>query len=206
VRISRLIIIRESLALVPDAISAPLLQFVVDMRQLMPVTDIELAPEGLDDWAEVFRIHQGYEIWQSLGPRITANHPTFGPGIKERFAWASTISKDQFNRAAKVRIEIRRRVVDAVGEDRVFILPTAPGIASMRDTPSEELEDFRNKICNCFALQALPARRRLAFGANWWMAGRSEYQFPARQAAILFCWISALPWGDLSETAPSQDH
>ena len=155
VRISRLIVIREAIALVPDAISAPLLQFVAEMRERMPVTDVELAPEGLDAWAEVFRIHQGYEIWQNLGPWITANHPTFGPGIKERFAWASTISRDQFDRAAKARAEIRRRVVNAVGEDGAFSLPTAPGIAPMRDTPSKELEDFRNKCLQLLCIAGL---------------------------------------------------
>ena len=184
-RITRLIIPRDAVALVPDAISAPLLQFVAKMRERMPITDIELAPQGLGAWAEVFRIHQGYEIWQSLGPWITANHPTFGPGIKERFAWASTISKDQFDAASRARSEIRRRVVDSVGEDGAFILPTAPGIAPMRDTPSNELEDFRNKCLKLLCIAGL--------------AGTPQISFPGKLAAgrPIGISISGSPGSDL---------
>src|SRR5262245_39094679 len=107
-RITRLIVIRDAIALVPEEISARVFNAIAHLRYYLTVVDIDLAPNGLDAWANVFRIHQGYEVWQSLGAWITANNPRLGPGIKERFAWASTISKDQFNAAARSRAEIRR--------------------------------------------------------------------------------------------------
>jgi amidase len=150
-RISRLIIIRDAIALVPEEIAAPVFNVIAQLGEHLTIVDIILAPDGLDAWANVFRIHQGYEIWQSLGPLVTANQPIFGPGIKERFAWASTISKDQFNAAARSRAEISRRVVDAAGDDAGLILPTAPGIAPMRDSPSDQLEDFATGLCSSCA-------------------------------------------------------
>ena len=46
----------------------------------------------LTDWFDIFRICQPYEIWQCHGEWVTQNNPTFGPGIKERFAMAAGIS------------------------------------------------------------------------------------------------------------------
>jgi amidase len=153
--ITRLIVIRDAVALVAEEISAPVFNVVAQLREHLAVVDIEMAPEGLDAWANVFRIHQGYEVWQSLGAWISANEPQFGPGIKERFAWASTISKDQFDAAARSRAEIRRRVLDVVGDNATLILPTAPGIAPLRGSSPEQLDDFRNRALQLLCIAGL---------------------------------------------------
>jgi len=48
----------------------------------------------LTDWFEIFRICQPYEIWQCHGEWVTEKNPSFGPGIKERFAMAAGITKE----------------------------------------------------------------------------------------------------------------
>ena len=154
-RISRLIVIRDAFALASEEISKPVLDVISRLRDHLTAFDLVLAPEGLATWANVFRIHQGYEIWQCLGPWISANRPQFGPGIKERFAWASTIAKEQFDAAARSRAELRRRVVDALGDDGALILPTAPGIAPVRGTPPEQLENFRNRALQLLCIAGL---------------------------------------------------
>ncbi len=154
-RISRLIVIRDALALASEETSTPVMDVIARLRDHLTAFDLVLAPEGLKTWADVFRIHQGYEIWQSLGPWISANRPQFGPGIKERFAWASTIAKEQFDAATRSRAELRRRVVDALGDDGALILPTAPGIAPVRGTPPEQLENFRNRALQLLCIAGL---------------------------------------------------
>ena len=154
-RISRLIVMRDALALASEEISTPVLDVIARLRDHLTASDLVLAPEGLETWANVFRIHQGYEIWQCLGPWISANRPQFGPGIKERFAWASTIAKEQFDAAVRSRAELRRRVVDALGDDGALILPTAPGIAPVRGTPPEQLENFRNRALQLLCIAGL---------------------------------------------------
>ena len=44
------------------------------------------------EWLECYRVLQGAEIWQHLGPWITARRPAFGPSIAPRFADAATIA------------------------------------------------------------------------------------------------------------------
>jgi amidase len=151
----RLMIVQDAFALLSDDALAPLNTAVSRLREWLPAVEVTLASDGLESWATVFRIHQGYEIWESLGAWVTANHPLFGPGIKERFAWASTISKDEFEGAQRSRAEIRRRILDVVGDDGVLILPTAPDIAPVRATPSSELETFRNKALQLLCIAGL---------------------------------------------------
>jgi amidase len=187
-RMTRLIVIRDAMALVPEEISAPVFNVVAQMREHLTIVDLVLAPDGFDAWANVFRIHQGYEIWQSLGPWITDHHPEFGPGIKERFAWASTISKDQFDAAARARAQIRKRVVEALGNDTAFILPTAPGIAPLRDTPPGELEDFRNRALQLLCIAGLSGTPQISVPgqlASGYPIGVSVIGSPGSDLALL---------------------
>lgn len=51
--------------------------------------------QGLEKWMDVFRVTQGYEVWQEHGAWVTANNPDFGPGIMERFKWAATLTQQE---------------------------------------------------------------------------------------------------------------
>jgi amidase len=46
-------------------------------------------------------------------------------------------------------------VVDALGDDGALILPTAPGIAPVRGTPPEQLENFRNRALQLLCIAGL---------------------------------------------------
>jgi amidase len=110
-----------------------------------PYRDDPLVPTGdLSDWLNVFRIHQGYEIWQTLGPWIVANKPDFGPGIRERFEWASTITLASFAAAAARRAEIRAYLSSTIPRSTILLFPTSPSVAPLRTTPQGDLESFRN--------------------------------------------------------------
>jgi amidase len=63
-----------------------------------------VAPDGLDAWREAFRIVQAREVWESYGDFVRSAKPEFGPGIKERIAFAATA--EQADAARKV---MRRR-------------------------------------------------------------------------------------------------
>src|SRR3954463_14473748 len=65
-----------------------------------------VSPEGLGEWFEVFRTLQAAEIWGTLGDWVTKTQPNFGPGTKERFAYAATITPDQVKAANARRREI----------------------------------------------------------------------------------------------------
>lgn len=104
-----------------------------------------LLPGGdLTDWLHVFRIHQGYEIWQALGPWIERNKPDFGPGIRQRFDAASKISKLEFDSAVHRRSVIRSHLETSIAPTTVLVFPTSPGVAPLRSTRQEDLDLFRN--------------------------------------------------------------
>jgi amidase len=104
-----------------------------------------ILPDGdLSDWLGAFRIHQGYEIWQTFGPWITQNQPDFGPGIRERFETASRITRQDFDRAVEKRCAIREHLEKAIDPATILVFPTSPGAAPLRSTQQSDLELFRN--------------------------------------------------------------
>ncbi|MGK8233788.1 amidase [Roseovarius sp. MS2] len=118
------------------------------LRDALPVVDHRsdpILPDGnLSDWLGAFRIHQGYEIWQTLGPWITQNQPDFGPGIRERFETASRITRQDFDRAVEKRCAIREHLEKAIDPATILVFPTSPGAAPLRSTQQSDLELFRN--------------------------------------------------------------
>lgn len=110
---------------------------------LGPIQPVLLAPEGLTDWREAFRIHQGREVWQVHGDWVSSTDPGFGPGIADRFAMAKGITDNEFAWATDLRQRITARVLDLLGEDAVMVLPTSPGPAPLLSSNQAEQDDFR---------------------------------------------------------------
>ncbi|HZG87740.1 amidase [Paenibacillus sp.] len=118
-----------------------------------------LAPEGLEEWMRAFRILQASEIWRTHGAWIERVKPRFGPGIAERFAWASTVDDAASAAKTAMRSVIRERLVDVLGEDGVLVLPTTPGPAPRRGAGGEALERLRSRtlqLCCIAGLAGLP--------------------------------------------------
>jgi amidase len=105
-----------------------------------------LSPEGLDRWLETFRITQAGEIWASLGAWIREHQPSFGKGVGERFAIASTITSDAALAARARADEIAALLAERFSEDDLICLPTTPTLAPLRGTASDAVEiDYRRR-------------------------------------------------------------
>ncbi len=104
---------------------------------------IDLAQGGLPAWRNAFRLVQSDEAWTSHGAWVEEVRPQFGPGVRERFAAAAHLDPAEVAAAQGVRAEARARINAVLGEDTIIVLPTAPGIAPLRDTPGDQLETFR---------------------------------------------------------------
>ena len=61
-------------------------------------------------WREAFRIVQAHEVWDSYGDFVRSAKPEFGPGIKERIAFAATVTAEQADAARKVMAAARAHV------------------------------------------------------------------------------------------------
>lgn len=113
--------------------------------QLQPAGAVIVAPEGLAAWRMIFRTMQAYEAWQAHGDWIRANDPVFGPGVRERFEWASHVTAEEYEAAGQRRALVRERLLSLLGDDTVLAIPTTPGIAPLRGLGGEELDSYRNR-------------------------------------------------------------
>jgi amidase len=103
---------------------------------------------------EAFRIMQAREVWESYGDFVRSANPEFGPGIKERIAFAATVTAEQADAARKVMAAARAHVRTLIPPGTVMALPTAPCIAPPLDLPDAAQDDFRTRA---IAASAAPA-------------------------------------------------
>ncbi|HEU4342071.1 MAG TPA: amidase, partial [Candidatus Binatia bacterium] len=78
-----------------------------------------------------------------------------GPGVKERFAWAPTVGPEDITRARTRREEIARRLAEMLGGGTVLALPSAPGIALLRNSPPKVLDDLRARALPILSIAGL---------------------------------------------------
>lgn len=115
--------------------------------------------ESLADWSAAFRVLQGLEIAREHSEWIAKEHPTFGPGIAERFEWAGTLEESASAVEAALRARVQRTLVELLGEDGILAIPTAPGPAPLLGLQGPEAEAYRAKTMqlSCIAgLSGLP--------------------------------------------------
>ena len=106
---------------------------------------VVIAGDGLEACFATFRTLQGAEIWANHKEWIERTQPNFGPGIRERFAWASTVSESDVTEAQKRRELFSERVYNLLSDGSVLCLPTSPGIAPKCGASGVELDDFRGR-------------------------------------------------------------
>jgi amidase len=106
----------------------------------------KIAPDGLDPWREAFRIVQARETWASYGEFIENNRPKLGPGIKERFAFAATVTEPAVAAARRTRTIAQDQIRRAIQPGTIVALPTAPSIAPLTDAPADALDSFRLRV------------------------------------------------------------
>ena len=123
---------------------------LVGMPEPMTVGD-----EPLTRWMDYFRFLQGAEAWACHGEWITREKPALGPGVKERFAWAPTVGHEDITNATTRREEIARRMAEMLGGGTVLALPSAPGIALLRNSPPKLLDDLRARALPLLCIAGL---------------------------------------------------
>jgi amidase len=117
---------------------------------------VRVSPEGLSSWFDVFRTLQAAEIWATLGAWVTEARPKLGPGVKERFAYAATVTRDQVAAATARRRDITANVERILGDDGVICLPTSPRVAPLCGTPTDQVEvEYRNQAMRLLCISGL---------------------------------------------------
>jgi amidase len=128
-------------------------------RLIAPAEPVTVAREGLEKWFETFRTLQFAEVWRSHGDWVGRVKPAFGPGVRERFEMASTIEPAAVAAAEAARTAVIARIDVLLDAGTVLCLPTAPGIAPLKNSPAQAVESFRarTQCLTCIAgLAGLP--------------------------------------------------
>ncbi|MDF2922206.1 MAG: amidase [Paenibacillaceae bacterium] len=119
---------------------------------------LRLAPEdegGLGGWADIFRNLQGREIWEQHGAWIATVQPRFGPGIAERFHWASGLTQEDRPAYEAKRREIDSRLASLLGNNRLLVIPTAPGEAPALGQAGEAADRQRSRAMRLTCIAGL---------------------------------------------------
>jgi amidase len=153
---ARLIIADDAFELAGHAATASLQRGIDRVCDLLGKPDrVEVSPEGLRQWLEVFRVLQGGEIWAQHGSWVEEVKPALGAGVRQRMQWASTIAERDVAQARVKRESIAQRMTALLGTDSVIALPTLPDIAPMRNADPHATEDFRARALSLLCIAGL---------------------------------------------------
>jgi amidase len=125
-----------------------------------------VAPDGLDPWPEAFRIVQAREAWESYGDFVRSAKPEFGPGIKERVAFAATVTAAQAEAARRIMAAARAHIRALVPPGTVMALPTAPCIAPPLDMPDTAWDAFRTRVMRLTCIAGLAGLPQMSIPAG----------------------------------------
>ncbi|MEE8303720.1 MAG: amidase [Candidatus Tectomicrobia bacterium] len=134
-----------------DAITAALRNLE---RILGPLEPISLAAK-LEDWRYAFLVIGGSEIWRTHGDWITKTQPRFGPLIQERFAKTSQVTTAQVAQKKEVCAQAVAVMAELLNGEKVLFLPTAPGPAPRLNSPTKDVENFRQRILSLTSIAVL---------------------------------------------------
>ena len=159
-KLENLLVAEDAFAQADETVAGVLRTALAGMRAVLPpARSITVAPDGFDHWREAFRIIQARETWATFGDFITRHRPQLGPGIKERMAFAATVSAEDAEAARPIHEAARRHIHSLLPPGNIMALPTTPCIAPLIDATGDALESFRVRVMRltCIAgLSGLP--------------------------------------------------
>ena len=139
---TRLLYARDAFGVVDNEVTEALSPAVKLATEIIGErSDIVVSAGALSDWYETFRVIQAWEIWSNHAAWVQEVKPEFGPGIRERFEWASRVTNQDAEAARSRRAVIVGSIRGLLGEGDVLCLPTSPRVAPPVDAPTDELEN-----------------------------------------------------------------
>lgn len=147
---------QDAFALAGEAVAHALKPAIAQVEALVGTPEaVTVADEPLSQWMDYFRVLQSAEAWAQHGEWVTRENPQFGPGVKERFAWAASVDARAVANAKMRREDITRRMAALLPGATVLLVPSAPGIAPLRNSPSQVLDDLRARALAILSIAGL---------------------------------------------------
>lgn len=153
---SKIVIPSDVMSLAGKKSREPFFSMLEKMNETkLEISDAPLADKGLDEWLNIFRTLQGYEIWQTHGKWIKETNPSFGSDIEQRFKWASTITHEDYEEAVHKQKELQSQLEEKIGKDTLVAFPTTPGIAPPLKMDGPGLEQERKRMLQLTCISGL---------------------------------------------------
>jgi amidase len=183
----RLLVASDAFAAADPDVAAALRDFLDRSSELLPpAVEATIGSRSDEDWRGCFRTIQGYEIWAIYGAWINEHQPRLGPGIRERIAYAATVTARDVAAARADHATIRARIRALLEPGTILCLPTAPCIAPPLDASSESLDRYRSGVMALTCIAGL--------------AGLPQVSLPAAVVAGCPVGFSLVGWAGADET------
>lgn len=145
---------KQAWEIVPDGLRRLSLNRVQEIFVRNNVVNKDLPSLNLKSWASTFNIIQASEIWQEHGAWAAMHFENFGPGIKDRFLFASKIDPSIATQALDERIKIQD-LLNSILDNKFLLIPTVADIAPLLNSTKNQLEDFRQKSFQLLCIAGL---------------------------------------------------
>jgi len=145
---------KQAWEIVPDGLRRLALKRVQEIFVRNNLVNKDLPSLNLKAWANTFSIIQANEIWQEHGAWASRHFENLGPGIKDRFLFASKIDPSIATQALDERIKIRN-LLNPILDNKFLLIPTVADIAPLLNSTKNKLEDFRQKSFQLLCIAGL---------------------------------------------------
>ncbi len=111
-----------------------------------------ISPEDLY-WT--FRKIQAFEAWEVHGPWISSGERGIGPGVKERFEYGQTITRDVYDAESTKREAFRDELAALLGRDGLLVIPTVPSAAPLKAATFDDIQAYRERALQLLCLSGM---------------------------------------------------
>ncbi len=134
--IERLVLAEDIFAFCEASVAKALRHALDASADTLPKLEPErIAGEEIETWHKAFTTIQGFEIQSTLLPFVKSHNVALGPGIKERFEIAATITSEDAEAARELRRRVTERLKDILRPGTAIVLPTTPTLPPERGIP-----------------------------------------------------------------------
>ncbi len=164
--VTRVLIADDAFDHADPAVAAVLRGYLSRVSDALPATEAAtIATFGWEAARECFRTLQAGETWRTFGDWIEANHPALGPGIKERYAWAAMVGREDIARAEATRETIVESLEAKLTPGTLVCLPTAASLPARLNASDDELATFRMGTIPLISLSGLSGLPQISIPA-----------------------------------------
>lgn len=104
---------------------------------------------------ERFKEIQAFEAWQVHGEFLANNDAGLGPGVKERFAYARSVTEGRAEAARQRQRDFKADMAALMDGDMIVVMPSQPSAAPLKIATQDELEKYRAKALTMTSIAGL---------------------------------------------------